>query len=240
MILLLTTFLSGNFLIAQENNPYDEYGLEHNRALEYFYKELRDMDYKQYNAKESQMLVLKIVNTYFTEVSTLRNETGMPKDVSSFLEDIIKFPPPLSPTFPEAKDNESVSNELMSKSRVIFDFTSNGNSTALKSNVDIIMKSEFNENEKTYLLVINSIGYNSLRYWKENSSKWMNLSHDNLETKSAPPWARIGAADVGGGIVGALAGASVSFGVLTLPGWVVGAAGTSLVQGCVELVDWLW
>lgn len=240
--LIAMFFISGN-LIAQENNPYNEHGLEHNKALEYFYNELKEINqdrYKQYSKEESKELVLKLSEKYFNEISSMSKSEGMPKDIPAFLNDIIKFPPPLSPTFPEYSDNENVSKSLHEKTRIIFDFTLNGNSTALEENVRTIQKSELGKNDKIYLLVINSIGYNSLDYWTKNGSKWMRLSGENMQTKAAPPWARIGAADVAGGIVGAITGGSVSFGVLAVPGWVVGAGGTSLVQGAVELVDWLW
>src|SRR5688500_18810835 len=91
-----------------------------------------------------------------------------------------------------------------------------------------------NFEEKVFLVSCASIGYNSTRYWNENSEKWTNffgkgITPEMVSSKKKYPWNQVASADVSGVVTGGVGGCiwgavggSVTFPVV---GTLVGCAG---------------
>lgn len=103
--------------------------------------------------------------------------------------------------------------------------------------------------EKNYISMVLQIAIGSTEYWDKNLQKWNNLLFQNsplrccgVSGKKAAKADISGA--VGGGLAGAIVGGSVSFGVLTVPGWAVGAisgaVGASATSVVDDILNYLW
>ena len=100
------------------------------------------------------------------------------------------------------------------------------------------------------LLVLSSLytaKYSSI-YWSENFETWKLLNCTREVELRWFSWGDVVKNDVaygaGGGIAGAFIGGSVSFGVLTVPGWVAGAVGGAIGgsagNGLLQVLDHIW
>jgi hypothetical protein len=105
------------------------------------------------------------------------------------------------------------------------------------------------EREKGFIKQVISIAKGSFQYWHTNYPKWQALFDKHKNLRGCPVnWKKAGKSDVagaaGGGVAGAIVGGSVSFGVLTVPGWAVGAisagVGSSVTSVVENLLDCIW
>jgi hypothetical protein len=222
---MLSSF-TGN---AQVNNPYNNYGIEHNKILDFAYNKIKNSEVTVLKKTVKREFFSNIILDYY---STNKIKTNLTKaNLNEFFSEFV-FPPKLSPTYPDY-NKLPYSNQYINFTNLIFDKTVKGDIASMLNLVNDINKYEgLTKKEKENLLKITSLAYNSLNYWRNNSGKWLTLAPNNKsQSKKAPPLGRIAGADVGGAIAG-----TIFPGV----GTVAGGAGASIVQGCVEFVDWLF
>ena len=105
--------------------------------------------------------------------------------------------------------------------------------------------SDCTEDEKHVLLCACSIGRHSFKYWFDNLDYWIEeFSPDNKLKKAQFSWATVGKNDVaygiGGGVAGAIAGGSVTLGVLAIPGLAAGAIGGAISGSVGNAILQVW
>lgn len=136
---------------------------------------------------------------------------------------------------------KEILNEILSNSSLSIE-----NIKTVLNNLEDRIKSECKKEEIDILLSATSIGRHSFEYWEANLDKWIGTfgSSYNLNRTHAIKWGEVGKNDVaygvGGGLGGALVGGSVSFGVLTLPGWVAGAIGGAVAGSVGNAILQAW
>lgn len=137
--------------------------------------------------------------------------------------------------------NTLASDESISAENTIIEYNRIKNS--------VIKDNQVTLREKDYIVMVLQIAIGSTDYWDKNLGKWNNLFSQysplrccGVSGKKAAKADISGA--VGGGVAGAIVGGSVSFGVLTVPGWAVGAVsgavGASVTSVVDDLLDYFW
>lgn len=231
-VAVLAVFMLGAYSVkAQKNNPFNDCGINHNKALNLVFNKIKKNKLSKLNRTGKRNFIINEVLDYYKISKSTKNKTN----INNFFDEFV-FPPKTSPTYPDIKRFPK-SKQFMKYSNTIYNLTLKGD---LKSLINIV--SDINKNmnitktDKKKLLEITSIAYNSLNYWQENHVLWLGLdpnldSINNTNTYNSRVLGSIAGADVGGAIAGAFFG-----GIGAGPG----AAGASIIAGCAALGNWLF
>jgi len=212
LLIVVSLFYVSN-LTAQENNPYDYVGKEHNKILDFTYKKLtKEKKYQNFKNKANINFLKNCVIEYYK--LNKKEKSSQISDIRGYLD---KYPFPISSTGPyypkSMKKKYRLSNKFDEMLSRIFNSVDTANTKSLIQLVETIKKDkQLNVTEKKFLYATISIGYNSLNYWKKNVVKWKNIGKGGGNNKfSLPSWAKsdIRGAVIGGLGTGTLAGAIV-------------------------------
>ncbi len=209
--------------IANKINPIDYVGQKHNHYVKIIFENIGSIKSREGLAALTYELVTSDVKgaskeqlDYFREQATLCSKEG-----GCF------------PTKPFSRKGQEFYSSLLD----VFDLYQGEHESDLLStivkfkNIETkISSSNLEEREKNILFASASIGRYSSHYWFYNTENWVQYAENSGHPLDRPfSWGDVAQADMQSGCtagtVGALAGGSVSFGTLTVPGWVVGALG---------------
>lgn len=246
---LCKQFSLGMLLIASiafgQTKPSDleNVGIQHNKMLDTFYNHL-----KRNNIQKNVGVEVKNVSIeYLSQLQGYSDE-----DIKLGIEIISKFVE--KPTFYQDRlYTEKEAGEISEKAKVYLDSLNSLINNSFDDNFDEnvlelennIVKAELSEKDLTVLFSATNVAKYSVKYWKENYSKWETLSFvTSNKLAKGGPGGRIAGADVAGAvgaavttwIVNAAPGAGqVAYGAAIAGG----AAGGSVAQGIMELGSYL-
>lgn len=228
-------------------------GEEHNKGLAYIYSELEKMDITKLTQPEAIQAVrdihenycyslIKDFDKYLVFLEPVDNYVAYLEDTSLNSELYLKN------VIDELKYSPSSKNILYSLNDLLSN-SSNSYEYVITEIEKLIEKSKADINDETELSVTMSALYTgkySINYWYNNGEKWMALVGNN--SKKPFSWSSAGKSDIsgaiGGGLVGAAVGGTVSLGAATVPSWAAGAItgglGNSAINAVDQLLDWLW
>jgi len=248
-----------------KNNSFIDYeliGIEHNKGLdfvfEYVKQESQNKNVK--NPLDFMLLVEKGTQEFIKTAQVFQNETNREIALNESKKPFLFYSSytssnnlktstldKLYPTDVEhllsLKQKEILNelNEILSNSSLSIE-----NIITELNNLEERIKSECKNEEIDILLSATSIGRHSFEYWEANLDKWISAfgSSYNLNRTQAIKWGDVGKNDVaygvGGGLGGALVGGAVSFGILSLPGWVAGAIGGAVAGSVGNAILQAW
>lgn len=239
--------------MSNTNNPYDYIGEQHNQALDYFINNIGN----NFSPNMDKMDIVNSMDAFLKETSPNSTYTEFYLDNESFFADYHSAENKTAFFLSRGLINSLQASYLDTLDEIRFDDTFEYLSIAYINKVisdtkilegNILEDSNFSDVEKRILLIATSVQRYSIIYWGNQvvdvNNPW-GLDKNNVSLKSNID---IGGSDVkgavSGGLVGAVTGASVSFGTLTLPGWATGAilggGGMSVGEAARGLWHWIW
>jgi hypothetical protein len=260
---LIATILFGFIGNAQDpsnpSNKYDYIGVLHNKGLESFisnYKNVKNLE----NNKVINLEALLNMNTLYLGEdksllkfnSSFNNDINFKKYIEAISSKNVDFVDGLAIlNFKPTNDFKNIYNKIMTEIDII-DIknieTLNKFISNIKNLEELISKSSFANNDKEILLSTTAISRHSAVYWFKtlnNKNEWNPQNQSNINSKQIIKLDVAGGA--GGAVVGAIVGGTVTiyaFGIGAIPGWaagaITGAVGGSISQAVLELWEWMF
>ena len=215
-------------------------GNEHNKGLDYVYKELKTLKEKDEQNFKSTIDIYETVknstkdflknNSEIVSTSNVDFALNCANDAFNWIESIYNNSKDLSNSSewyenvenslsPKQKELLSLINEAIDNQNLDLDAT-----LLIMENVRNRANIELNENERYVIISAIEIGTNSMVYWSENIDEWANLFDNNKSIKAGWfNWKAVGGADIKGGVAGAVSGG--------ITGGVAGAGTGALAGG---------
>lgn len=263
-LVLFLTFLTlscDNYSTSSESlkdvNDFSYVGEQHNQALDYVYQDISTS--KLLNRKDAKVSVKKIIKESVSGYMDKNFDSYRTKDISLGVNIgySSSYESPKSTFSSNYSYNSVVQNADMTakQEELIAEIKKSIYSTEkvveLEKELNKINKKASNslsEEDARIVYIASSVGFSSVKYWKENWSKWEKLvstsvSKDNggnTQPKMKYDWGEVGANDVGGAVGGATASAITGCAELTLGacagvGAVAGGAGASVANAVYQL-----
>lgn len=248
--------------LTELKNRYDPLGKAHNNGLEYVYNKVHShLIRNNISLKQMQNLEIKdLLKTSINEFVKTKTDIVVSDIISNTVDDFRIYYDDYDRTqtpFEHQIDLGNISAYEENILKKIDEIVTSSSSLDIKiqnieSYYDLVnLDNNIPAERKHLFYAAVSINSNSVKYWDVNFHKWNDLGvapgHASLRGGCFSGGEVVKndvAYGVGGGAAGAIVGGSVSFGILTLPGWAAGAlggaiggsAGNAILQG----LDCIW